>query len=114
MKRYALVIFEVVLSVGFVSGTVANPAYTDASPITVNVTKVTLEQARKNALKRIEGKVEEEYSLEDDDGKITAYIFIIKKKDGKKFEVEIDPEDGKVLSAEEVEDEDTEGDPRVY
>ncbi|MCB1022924.1 MAG: PepSY domain-containing protein [Acidobacteria bacterium] len=114
MKGYALVFFGIVLSVGFASGIVANPAFKDVSKAAVKATKVTLEQARKNALKKIEGKVEEEYSIDDEAGKITAFIFIIKKKDGKKFEVEIDAEDGKVLSAEEIEDDDTEGDPRVF
>ncbi|MEZ5343974.1 MAG: PepSY domain-containing protein [Pyrinomonadaceae bacterium] len=112
MKKYTLFMVGLFVSVGFAGGIVANPAETDTSPMHVIRAKITLEQARKNALKKIEGKVEDEYSLEDDDGKTTSYVFIIKRKDAKRFEVEIDAEDGKVLSAEEIEEGDTEGEPQ--
>lgn len=72
--------------------------------------KVTIEQARKVALKKVEGTIEEEYSIEDEDGNVTDFVFYIKDKKGKMWEVQIGAEKGDVVSAEMQEDEDS-GDP---
>lgn len=66
--------------------------------------KITLEQARKIALKKVPGTVDEEYTFEDEDGKITTYVFIIKDTKGKTYEVQIDAAGGDVLSSEELTD----------
>lgn len=69
--------------------------------------KITLEEARKIALKKVEGTVEDEFSIEDDEGKVTDYIFYIKDKKGKTWEVQIGAEKGEVVSAEMLEEEDS-------
>jgi len=76
-------------------------------------TAVTLEEARKIALKRVPGEVQDEYTLEDDDGNVTAYVFVIKDKKKKVWEVQIGAEKGDVQSVEEQEsdDEDTDDPP---
>lgn len=66
--------------------------------------KITVEQARKIALKRVEGTVEDEYTLEDDEGEIDTYVFMIKNKAGKTFEVQIEAAKGEVVSVEEYSD----------
>lgn len=73
--------------------------------------RITLEQARKIALKRIEGTVEDEFSIEDDEGNATDYIFYIKDKKGKTWEVQIGAEKGDVVSAEMQPDEDEDDPP---
>ncbi len=72
---------------------------------------ITLEEARKIALKRVPGTVEDEYSIEDDEGKVTDYIFYIKDKKGKTWEVQIEAEKGTVVSAEEQSDDDEDDPP---
>ena len=76
-------------------------------------TSVTLEEARKIALKRVAGEIEDEFTLEDDDGNATAYVFVIKDKKKKVWEVQIGAEKGDVQSVEEQEsdDEDSEDPP---
>lgn len=78
-----------------------------------SVERLTVEQARKIALKKVEGTVEEEYTIEDDDENITSYVFIIKNKKNKSFEVHIDANDGAVLSVEEIIEYDEDEDPGV-
>lgn len=72
---------------------------------------ITIEEARKIALKRVPGEIEDEYSIEDDEGKTTDYIFYIKDKKGKTWEVQIDAAKGTVVSAEEQTEEDAEDPP---
>lgn len=109
MKKFALVFIALVISLVFVGGVMAAATRSASSLTIAKAPKVTAEQARKIALKKIEGNIEEEYTLEDDEGEISTYVFIIKqKKDGKMFEVQIDAADGKVISAEEQEDYDDE------
>lgn len=72
---------------------------------------ITIEEARKIALKRVPGEVEDEYSIEDEEGKTTDYIFYIKDKKGKTWEVQIDAAKGTVVSAEEQTEEDAEDPP---
>lgn len=63
--------------------------------------KVTIEEARKIALKKIEGKIEDEYEIEDENEAVITYVFIIKNKEGKIFEVTVDAGTGEILSAAE-------------
>jgi hypothetical protein len=105
MKRNALVIFGflILLTVGSVVGKTVSPF--DSRTVSVKFVKVTLEEARKIALKKVAGTVEDEYTFEDEDGKITTFVFIITNKEEKTFEVQIDAENGDVLSSEELADE---------
>ncbi len=67
--------------------------------------KITMEQARTIALKRVAGTITEE-DLEKERGRL-QYSFDIKDANGKVFDVEIDAKTGKVLKAvEDAEDED--------
>ena len=67
--------------------------------------KITMEQARAIALKRVPGTITEE-DLERERGTL-QYAFDIKDASGKVFDVEIDAKTGKVLkAAEDKEDED--------
>jgi hypothetical protein len=74
---------------------------------------VTIEEARKIALKKVPGTVEDEFSLEDDDGNTTAYIFVIKDAKKKVWEVQVGASKGDIVSVEEQEsdDEDTDDPP---
>ncbi|MEP7039431.1 MAG: PepSY domain-containing protein [Acidobacteriota bacterium] len=67
--------------------------------------KITMEQARAIALKRVPGTITEE-DLEKEKGRL-QYAFDIKDANGKVFDVEIDAKTGKVLKADaDKEDED--------
>lgn len=61
--------------------------------------KITMEQAREIALKRVNGTITDQ-ELEKKRGKI-IYSFDIKDANGKVFDVEIDAKTGKVLKVEE-------------
>lgn len=62
--------------------------------------KVTLDAALKTALAKYPGSVQKiEYEIEEDG---VAYEFDIKTKDGKLIEVEVDADNGKLGSPEEV------------
>ncbi len=78
--------------------------------------KITIEQARKIALKKVEGKIEDEYTIENEDESVISFVFIIKNKEGKTFEVQVDADNGEILSAEEqkedMEDQDSEEPPQ--
>ncbi len=109
MKKFALVFIGLILSLVFVGGVLASGPQKASSQLAAEQSKVTAEQARKIALKKIDGKIEEEYTLEDDEGEVSTYVFIIKqKKDGKMFEVQVDAGNGEVISAEEQESYDDE------
>ncbi|MEO6589946.1 MAG: PepSY domain-containing protein [Pyrinomonadaceae bacterium] len=70
--------------------------------------KITLEQAKAIALKRIPGEITDA-DLEKERGKL-QYAFDIKSPDGKVYDVEVDAKSGKILKAvldtEDDEDED--------
>ncbi|MGI8670085.1 MAG: PepSY domain-containing protein [Aridibacter sp.] len=71
--------------------------------------KITIEQARKIALKKVDGKIEDEYTIENEDETVISFVFVIKNKAGKSFEVQVDADDGEIISAEEqIEDSDEE------
>ncbi|MDH3493284.1 MAG: PepSY domain-containing protein [Acidobacteriota bacterium] len=106
MKKNALVVSGLVTllalaGIGFgMSLTPSGAAFAD------NGEKVTAEQAKAIAVKRVPGTVQDEYTFEDDEGEIETYVFIIKNKDDKVFEVQIAAEDGEVISVEEYVDDD--------
>lgn len=104
MKKYAFVFAVIIGLLG--SATVSFGMNYDSSVTSIKsqTAKVTVEQARKIALKRVEGKVEDEYTLEDDEGEVDTYVFIIKNKEGKTFEVQIEAAKGEVVSVEEYTD----------
>ena len=73
--------------------------------------KISMEEARAIALKKVNGMVLEE-ELEKENGRL-QYAFDIRAADGKVFDVEIDAMTGEVLQAEEDdEDGDDEDDPQ--
>lgn len=103
MKKNALVVLGLLVSLvsaGAVVGKSISPE--NSSPMIAQAVKITLEQARKIALKRVDGSIEEEFTIEDEEENITTYVFIIKDKKDKSFEVQIDAENGAVLSVEEI------------
>jgi uncharacterized membrane protein YkoI len=108
MKKNALVTLGFLVSL-VSAGVVVGQDFTFVSNFTVSESaKVTVEQARAIALKRVEGKVEDEYAIEDEDENITAYVFIIKNKQDKTFEVQVSAADGKIISVEEQKEEEEE------
>jgi uncharacterized membrane protein YkoI len=113
MKRNALVAFGLLLSLVSASAVMGKEVRNVSNFSVSNQANITAEQAKKIALKRVEGTVEDEYTIEDEDEKVTTYVFVIKNKAGKIFEVQIDAKDGKVLSVDEQteEAEDTEDPP---
>ncbi len=102
MKKIALVTFGLLLSL-VSTGTVSAKSISQNKNVAAvsSTAKVTQEQARKTALKNVVGTVEDEYTFEDENENVTTYVFVIKDKKGKHFEVQIDANDGKVLSSEE-------------
>ena len=101
MKKNALVAFGLLISL-VPAGTILGKEISQVSSFAVvKKASITMEQARKNALKRVAGQVEDEYSIEDEDGSVTTYVFIIKSANGKTYEVQIDAANGNVLSADE-------------
>ena len=65
--------------------------------------KITIEDARKIALKKVEGVIDDEFPVEDEDGKVVEYIFYIKTKYKKLWSVQVDAVKGEILSVEEQE-----------
>ncbi len=105
MKKNALVIFALTVLLTVTGSVVGKTVNAFENTVSVKFTKITLEQARKIALKKVEGTVEDEYTFDDDEGEVTTYVFVIKNKAGKTFEVQIDADKGDVLSSEEITDE---------
>jgi len=102
MKKQALVTVGLFVFVAFTTGNafalqnspVATSAFTVAA-------KVTVAEARKIALAKVDGKVEDTYIVEDEDGKAFAHAFVIKNKAGKYVEVQVSIEKGEIISVEE-------------
>ncbi|MEZ5306310.1 MAG: PepSY domain-containing protein [Pyrinomonadaceae bacterium] len=109
MKRSTIFVFCFVLvfSIFGVAGSYAANKGTSAKS-----TKITVEEARKIALKKVAGTIEDEFTLEDDEGAVDTFVFVIKSKDEKIFEVQIGAEKGEVISVEEYVDEGDETPPR--
>ncbi len=74
------------------------------SPEEAKQAKISMEEAKSIALKRVDGSILEE-ELERENGRL-QYAFDIRAADGKIFDVEIDAMTGEVLQAEEDDDED--------
>lgn len=103
MKRFALVSVLVLLVLGVVIGVSGKTVSTENRvEISGQATPVSMDEAKKIALKKVEGKITEEYSIEEEDGKVSGYLFIIQAKNGKNMEVQIDAQTGNVVSAEEI------------
>ena len=66
----------------------------------VKQAKINLNQARVLALKEVEGLIEEEFSFEEEDGTVLAYVFKIRDKQDRIFEVQVDADSGEILYAE--------------
>ncbi len=110
MKKNAFVacgLFILLVSTGVVFG---NNVSVKSNDLNISKqSKITIEQARKIALKKVEGKIEDEYTIENEDETVISFVFVIKNKEGKSFEVQVDADDGEILSAEEqTEDSDQE------
>lgn len=105
MKKYALVAFVLLISIVSVGAVLGKEISTVSNFSSAKLAKITQEEAKKIALKKVAGTVEDEYTIEDDDGNVTTYVFVIKDKKEKTFEVQVDAKDGKILSAEEVTEE---------
>jgi uncharacterized membrane protein YkoI len=105
MKKNILVVFGLALVFGLANGvsahTVSQVTANAITNLTLKAVKVSIEDARKIALKKVEGKIEEEFNIEEDDGKISAYVFKIRDAKKKVFEVQVDANDGKIIYAEE-------------
>lgn len=105
MKKNAFVacgLFILLVSTGVVFG---NNVSVKSNDLNISKqSKITIEQARKIALKKIEGKIEDEYTIENEDETVISYVFVIKNKEGKSFEVQVDADDGEILSSEEQTD----------
>lgn len=102
MKKNALVVIGIVavLALGIIGVSAKTVEAGNNVTVTVSKPKLTIEAARKIALKKIAGEVVEETAVEEEKGKIGTYLFKI-KKDEKRYEVEIDADTGDVLYAEE-------------
>jgi uncharacterized membrane protein YkoI len=103
MKKNALIVIGIVtvLVVGIIGVSAQTVAQSNGNSVVVTKTpKVSVEQARKIALKKIDGKITEEFTLEEEDGKIIAYAFKIKDAKNKMFEVQVDATSGEILYAE--------------
>lgn len=110
MKRVLVIAFCIAGTLVFTGGVIAGSACDSAKMSTETSDSVTMEQARKIALARVPGEVEDEYADENDDGEVTGYVFSIRKEDGKLFEVNVDAASGRITNVEEVnEDEDEDG-----
>ena len=109
MKKIALVALVCVVLLAFVAVAMVGTVSVGANNFAVaNDTKLTVEQARKIALKKVDGKVVNEFTIEDDEDNIVSYVFVITAKTGKTFEVEVDAAKGTIVGVEEVtEEEDT-------
>ncbi|MDH3530419.1 MAG: hypothetical protein OEQ28_12710 [Acidobacteriota bacterium] len=98
MKKIALVVLVFVL---VVVGSIAVSAQTAAPQASNTVAgqsaELTLEKARELALKKRVGTVEEEFTLEDEHGKLFCYVFKIRDAKKKLYEVQIAASDGEVL-----------------
>jgi uncharacterized membrane protein YkoI len=107
MKRFLMIALCVVGLSNLMFGAIVNSASFVGETAAQRSLSVSMEQARKAALQRVAGEVEDEWEDEDDDGNVIGYVFQIRKEDSKLFEVKVSKETGKVTSAEEVvEDED--------
>lgn len=103
MKKIALgTIIVTVVILGIAIGVMGSPAVPANAAVQSSKKTIKLDEARKIALKRVEGKISEEFPIEEEDGTVTSYLFFIKATDGKDWEVMIDAKTGEITSAEEV------------
>jgi uncharacterized membrane protein YkoI len=103
MKKNALVTLGLVFLLATAGFGYATTDIDLISSVSSTTEKVTIDEARKTALKKVPGTVDDEFWLEDDDEKITTFVFVIINKEGKKFGVHIDANLGTVTTVEEYE-----------
>lgn len=111
MNKNALVVSGLVVLLALSGSGFGMSVVSPAASFVAESAKLTADEARKIALKRVPGTVEDEYTFEDDNGDVETYVFIIKKSDEKIFEVQIGAEKGDVISVEEYTDDDSSEDP---
>lgn len=101
MKKNALVIVGLLMVFAFAGiGYAAESANTQGSAFAVDPI-ITKAQAKEIALKKVPGKVIDEFVSDDENGKILFYIVIIKLSNGKQADVMIGAEKGEIVSVEE-------------
>lgn len=98
MKKNALVVVVLLISLVLVSVAFGK----DVSKTESNSTAITIEQARRIALLKVSGTIQNEYSIQDEDENITMYVFSIKDNQGRIFEVQVDANRGEVLSISDL------------
>jgi uncharacterized membrane protein YkoI len=104
MNKYALVTFGLLISLAAGTAGVANVfGKTGLTPdrTAAETSGITVEQARRIALQRVAGTIEDEYTLDDEDENVTAYVFLIKNNQGNRVEIQIDANNGNVLNINE-------------
>ena len=104
MKRNALVTLGMIAVLGAGAFGVSAKTLTNADSAkaaVVKADKIDAAQAKKIALKKIAGKVIDEFTIEDEDETVIAYVFKIETTDKKTFEVQVDAESGEIIYAEE-------------
>ena len=111
MKRLLVIAFCVAGALVFTAGVFAGSACNTANMAFEDIDTVTMEEARKIALEKVPGEIEDEYADENDDGDVIGYVFSIRKEDGKLFEVSVDAADGKITNVEEIDEEEEDEDP---
>ena len=107
MKKNALATLGIfaILSTGAIGISAKNLVLVNPGKTVISTAlKVDAVQARKIALKKIDGKITEEFTIEDEDETVIAFVFQIETNAKKKFEVQVDADSGEVVYAEEIED----------
>jgi len=102
MKNKALVTSGMVVSLVFANGVFGQAAIPqkNQNSAVVKSAGITVDEARKIALKKVDGKIEEEFPLEDG-GKVVVYVFMIRNAKNKVIEVQVEPTKGGIVYAEE-------------
>lgn len=109
MRKNALVVLGILTSLVSAGGVFGKNISAVSNSAVIKQEKITVEQARKIALKKVEGTVEDEYTIEDEDENVTTYVFVIKNNKGKSFEVQVDANNGNILSSDEINEDTDEG-----
>jgi len=112
MKRLLVLVMCVFGSISLAATGIVNATVSVSATEGLQNQAVTKEEARKAALVRVPGEVEDEWDDEDEDEKVIGYVFQIRKADKKLFEVTVSVATGKVTNVEEIEEEEDE-DPSV-
>jgi len=109
MKKIALVVIGSLMVVVFVGSGFGAGSPASEQQVVTAADKVTAAQAKDIALKRVPGKIIEDFVIDDGKGNVEYYVFIIKANDGKRMEVMIGADKGEIVSVENYEIEDDPG-----